>query len=117
MTDLSLAENNFVAAFRTIQNAVHKNAIDHGWWDEPREDGTILALTHGEVSECMEALRTGEPRDTHCPEFLNSEVELADVIIRIMDFAEKKGYRLGRAILGKHAFNKTRPYKHGGKQF
>lgn len=40
-----------------MQHAVHQNAVNHGWWDDPREDGTVLALVHAEVSECLEALR------------------------------------------------------------
>lgn len=104
-------------AFRTMQHAVHQNAKDHGWWDEQREDGTLLALMHSEISECLEALRKGDFKDEHCPDFLNSEIELADVVIRIMDFCESKGYNLGKAVIAKHEFNKTRPFKHGGKKF
>jgi len=33
----------------------HANARAKGFWDEPREVGTILALIHSEVSEALEA--------------------------------------------------------------
>ena len=105
-----------VEAFRTMQHAVHQNAVNHGWWDDPREDGTVLALVHAEVSECLEALRDGDPEDKQCPGFGQAEIELADVVIRVMDFCERKGWSLGKAIVAKHEFNKSRPYKHG-KEF
>ena len=106
-----------VETFRTMQHAIHQNAVEHGWWDEPREDGTVLALIHAEVSECLEALREGNPPDKQCPGFSQGEIELADVVIRIMDFCERRGWSLGKAIVAKHEFNKSRPFMHGGKEF
>lgn len=41
------------------------------------------------------------------------EEELADVIIRILDMAEAKDWNIAKAIIEKHEYNKTRPYKHG----
>lgn len=38
-----------------------------------------------------------------------------DVIIRILDMCGKYGIDIGAMIAEKHEFNKTRPYKHGGK--
>lgn len=110
-------QKNVTEAFRTLQHAIHHNAIEHGWWDQPREDGTVLALIHAEASECLEALREGNPPDKQCPGFSQAEIELADVVIRIMDFCERKGWSLGKAIVAKHEFNKGRPFMHGGKEF
>lgn len=97
--------------------AVHANAVDHGWYDNDRSDGEHLALIHSEVSEVTEALRDGNPPDAKLPEYTSAEIELADAVIRIMDFAGARGYRLGAAILAKHTYNVTRPHKHGGKRF
>ena len=106
----------FVRVFKRIQRGVHQNARAHGWWEEPREDGTLIALIMSEAAEALEALRKGNVPDEHCPEFSGAEVELADVIIRIMDMAEARGWDVAGAIVAKHEFNKTRPYKHG-KEF
>jgi len=100
-----------------LANYVHANAVDKGWWDEPRNDGEMIALMHSELSEALEALRQGNQPDSHIPEFTGEEAEYADCIIRILDVCGKKNLRLGEAILAKIAYNKNRPYKHGGKKF
>ena len=113
MTDIS--EKRFVDSFYEVAGAIHNEAAKHGFWDSPRNDGEMIALMHSELSESLEALRHGNPMDEHCPEFLNSTIELADCIIRIMDMAEGRGMPLAEAILAKMEFNATRPYKHGKK--
>lgn len=40
-------------------------------------------------------------------------IEIADVVIRLFDFAGTYGIDLEQAVLGKMAFNTGRPYKHG----
>lgn len=42
--------------------------------------------------------------------------ELADIVIRVMDCAVRYGIDLGAEIELKHAYNKTRPFRHGGKR-
>lgn len=97
--------------------AIHANAVDHGWWQTDRSDGETIALIHSELSEVLEALRDGNPPDAKLPGFSSAEIELADAVIRILDFAGARGYRLGAAVLAKHTYNVTRPHKHGGKRF
>lgn len=94
-----------------------------GWHDTPREDGTFIALIHSELSEALEGLRKGI-KDDHLPSRDTAEVELADAIIRICDFAGYKGYDLGAAIMEKLEYNSKRAdhkpenrAKDGGKKF
>jgi hypothetical protein len=42
-------------------------------------------------------------------------IELADCIIRILDYCGHEGIDIDHAIKIKHEYNKTRPYKHGNK--
>jgi NTP pyrophosphatase (non-canonical NTP hydrolase) len=42
--------------------------------------------------------------------------EMADCIIRILDYCAYEGIDIEQAIQLKHEYNKTRPYRHGGKR-
>lgn len=111
---ISLQESQaFDIWWNVVQTKVHNNAKEKGWWDEERNDGEMIALMHSELSEALEALRKGDPFDDKVPTSLSLSVELADVVIRIMDFAEARGLNLPAAIVDKHNFNTTRPHKHG----
>lgn len=185
-----------------LRDEIHQNAKEHGWWEEERSFGEIIALCHSELSEALEEHRNGKTATEiytkckmdaikkvgyggcgvckNCP--VNKPegipIELADTIIRILDycgkaqidinslverrlpsneyksFAEfitvchyclsrsfyqdinfgdgndwlattistiqcycgKEGIDIEEAIRIKHEYNKTRPYKHGGKR-
>ena len=98
---------------------VHENAIAHGWWDEKRSFPEIIALIHSEVSEALEEYRMGfdpdliYPGKDGKPEGL--PVELADAILRILDYCACVGIDIEEALKLKHAYYKERPYRHGGK--
>lgn len=99
-----------------LAKEIHKNAIEHGWWDEPRVFGEIVALCHSELSEALEEYRANRPmiwRDEDKPEGI--AVEMADCIIRILDWAGREGVDMDAVIRDKMEYNKMRPYRHGGK--
>jgi NTP pyrophosphatase (non-canonical NTP hydrolase) len=87
----------------------HQTAKSKGWWDEPKETGTLLALIHSEVSEALEADRKGDDE--------NFAEELADICIRTFDLCGAYGIDLEKAIVAKMERNKGRSYKHGGKRY
>jgi len=125
------------------QELSHKTALEKGWWDKAikakieqeirnaqagittpvettsPEIGTSLAMVIGEVSEALEEHRSGHGvteiyySEKGKPEGL--PIELADAVIRIMDFCGYHGVDLQRAMEIKTAYNQKRSYRHGGK--
>ena len=93
-------------------------AEDHGFHDVNNSPPTWCANLHGEVSEFWEAWRKGV-LDKLCDKAIEltcAEEELADIVIRALEVAEQMGIDMDRAVAAKHAYNKQRPYRHGGKQ-
>ena len=96
-----------------ISKKVYMNAVNHGFWQEEPNDGERMALIHAEVSEALEALRNGNPSSNKIIEFSSLEEELADAIIRIMDYAFGNDLDIAGAIIAKIEYNKSREYMHG----
>lgn len=97
---------------------IHKTAVEHGWWEDDRNFGEVCMLITSEVAEAFEEYRNG-----HLPDEIYLEngkpegvpVELADVIIRCLDFMHSAGIDIDAAMQQKMAYNEMRPYRHGGK--
>lgn len=66
-----------------------------------------IGLMHTELSEMFEGVRKAT-MDEHCPEFTSEEVELADLIIRALDYAGRRKLRLSDAVIAKSIYNHKR---------
>ena len=99
------------AALETQATLISQFMAVQGFW-ESDNTGEKIALMHSELSEALEADRKDLEAE-HIPGFTGVEEELADVVIRILDFAGHHNLRLGEALSAKIAYNLTRPFKHG----
>lgn len=99
-----------------LQQICHQRSRSAGWWDDyltmPDQYrkyflSSRYALIHSEVTEALEGLRRGAP-DSHLPARPAEEVELADTIIRIMDYAGAMNMDLIGAIVEKLRYNASR---------
>lgn len=118
---------------------IHANAVEHGFWEPKMEFNTALMLIVGEIAEAMEEHRAGRPMVWHKCNLYGGEcgdtcdymvrgacecgnaqvkpegiaVEMADALIRILDWFGSEGLDVEAIVREKHEYNKTRPYKHG----
>lgn len=110
---------------RELQKLSHQQSRDKGFWDVAGEVPLTtlvakLALIHSEVSEAVEELRAGRNEVWYSTERSDTglkpegfPVELADIVIRVLDLAERLKIDLEPVILEKLTYNATRPYRHG----
>ena len=116
LTDQDFIDMHFINYWEAMSKSVYETATEKGWHETDRTDGEFIALMHSELSEGLEALRKDNQSDK-LTDFTGIEEELADVIIRIMDYSQHRGLAVGGALVAKAAFNKTRSHRHGGKRF
>ncbi len=94
---------------RLIEDISEINELK-GWRDHTDSKyyvPSLIALIHSEASEMLEAYRDNNWEEV--------EKELADVVIRCLDFAGIFNIDLTSKILDKLEINRKRPYRHGGK--
>lgn len=110
----------FKEAWTVMAKENRKRMQEKGFWGEPdaegkyleRNKGEMLMLMVSELAECIEALRHGNQPDDKIPEFTGESAELADVIIRMLDY-DGGHVDVGSAVVAKMQMNTGREKRHG----
>lgn len=131
--------DRFPTDLRAIARRVYETSASKGFHDSgPHAMGDLAALLHTEVSEFYEEHRAGrQPGEVYHVGTITKDripylpgadglalaeagikpegigVELADLLIRILDTAEEMGIDIAYLVQLKDTFNRTRPHKHG----
>lgn len=119
-----------------LAKKVHELNVAKGFYDEqPSKDRQIM-LVVSELSEAYESVRKGRKANKDFVDVVTEsnnymmcikedfelfvkdteEDEIADAVIRLLDYCGNRGINLDAHINLKLAYNQLRPYKHG-KQF
>jgi len=110
----------FELMLNELGEEIHRQ--NHKWWHDKsgnklnRNKGELLCLIHSEISEAMEGERK-DLMDDKLPHRKMAEVELADALIRILDYAAGFGYDINSAVCEKLEYNSTREdHKHEARE-
>jgi NTP pyrophosphatase (non-canonical NTP hydrolase) len=100
-----------------IAEAIHRCALQKGWWERDRNFAELVALMHSELSEALEEWREDKP-----PLYFSHDkpegwaTELMDCVIRILDALAHARVDVEKTLRSKMQYNEGRPYRHGGKR-
>jgi NTP pyrophosphatase (non-canonical NTP hydrolase) len=114
--------------FNELAKEIHEGNVSRGFWESERKLTEVVMLTVCELSEAIEADRAEKwatendilqykniPTSERFKENIKDTVqdEIADTIIRLLDFSHKFNIDLDFHINAKLSYNALRPYKHG----
>lgn len=112
--NMTSVEKDIYDGILTAQRAFHKTAKESGWYVDltnglpiDRKFSEVVALMHSELSEALEADRKNL-MDDKLPHRNGIEVELADLIIRVLDTAEYLNLDVAGALIEKNRYNISR---------
>ncbi len=112
-------------SLNTLADEILEINRSKGWTPPPGEDTNLdrnLMLIVGEASEAQEELR--QHHGVHEVYYRDDKpgpqgfgIEIADILIRTLGLCAELELDIDALVRDKLEFNRSRPYKHGGKAF
>lgn len=107
-----------------MARVIYENNKEKGFWDNERNPGEALMLVVSELGEAMEALRKGRVALPPLERYIERQTfeqlykdtfedELADAVIRILDWCGGNNIDIEFHVREKVKYNKTRERLHG----
>lgn len=95
---------------KNLATRIYESNKEAGWHDSPRYALEMHMLIVTEVAEASECVRNKEPEVWHTEEGkpCGEAIEMADVLIRTLDYMQSRGWNIEQLLLEKLAYNKTR---------
>jgi len=103
---------DFATYLTQLAHLIYQDNAKKGFWDKERNFAEAMMLVVTELSEAVEAARHNNPPSEHV-DAGEVEEEIADAIIRLLDWCGGRGVDIGRVVMEKLEYNRTRPYLHG----
>ena len=107
---------------KELSRIIRKNNEEKGWKSAgPELFMEKMMLIVSEISEAVEEFRDGKGLNAtfygpgNPPKPLGIPTEVADAIIRILDWCEANGVDIEKALIEKMEYNESRAFRHGGK--
>jgi hypothetical protein len=138
-----LAKDDIQLSIDALAEVIGKHMEAQGFWDDENDvmaaigalpGGTELTISSlketakrwknaekymliaTELTECIEGDRAGQFSESNkIVGFTQLEEEMADIIVRVLDFAHRRKLRIGEAFIAKMEYNAARPFRHGKK--
>lgn len=113
----ALKQFHVIDTVNHLRDLAYATAVAAGWHDtrviegvqRQASAGEHVALIHEEATELLRHIREGEPAG------IAAGTELADIVIRCLDYAGRYEINLGELIVEKMLYNRTRAIRHGGR--
>lgn len=113
----ALKQFHVIDTVNHLRDLAYATAVAAGWHDtrviegvrRQASAGERVALIHEEATELLAHIREGDLTSD------GAGIELADIVIRCLDYAGRYEIDLGRLIATKMRHNRTRTHRHGGK--